>query len=74
MFIKERNIYVVTSLLSFIICNLLKCFSKILNIYFKFLFILTAFIVIYVSILLIDKEYFINLEISKIKILLTKEK
>lgn len=74
MFTKERNIYIITSLLSFIICIFLKYFSKILNIYLEFLFVLIVFGVIYMSTLLIFREYFINLGINKIKILLTKER
>ncbi|AVQ27309.1 flippase [Fusobacterium ulcerans] len=72
MFTKERSIYIITSLLSFIICIFLKYFSKILDIYLEFLFILVVFGVIYMSVLLMFREYFISLGVKKIKILLTR--
>lgn len=67
MFTKDRINYIFAFLIPFLICGILKKMELIKNIYMEFILISAIYGIIYLTILLIKKEYFIMLGIKKLK-------
>ena len=66
MFSVERINYILATLVSFIIANLIKNLSLLANIYIELIFVSSVFGIVYLTILLLRKEFFITMGIKKI--------